>query len=123
MRIGSRSVCAPQVGGTDCVRFVDDRRTPLLVAADGHGQAEGEDEPDEAEQRRLHDAERLSQRVGMRAQSAADERPEERRPEQDSEDQQPELEAAQAEDTVDSGSPSSSTAQRSGHRVGRAWRQ
>ena len=50
-----------QVGGADRVRLVDDRRTARLVAPHGQRQAEREDEPHDAEQRGLEDAEGLPQ--------------------------------------------------------------
>jgi hypothetical protein len=52
----------------------------------------------QAEQRRLEDAERLTQRVGVRLQPATDEQSQQVRPEDDPEDDQPELEAAQPEE-------------------------
>jgi len=64
-----------QVGRADRVRVVDDRGPPLVVAPDGHGQAEGENERHEPEQGSLDDTERLTQRLGVRAQPAADEAP------------------------------------------------
>ena len=56
----------PQVCRADGVRLVDDGGTPGVVSTDRHREAEGEDERDEAEQRRLEDPERLTQRLCVR---------------------------------------------------------
>lgn len=87
-----------QVGGADRVRRLDHRRSPRVVAPDRQRQAEGEDESDETEQRRLEDTERLAQGVCVSAQPATCCNTQQRRAEHDSEDQQPELEAAQPEE-------------------------
>ena len=50
-----------EVGRTDGIGVLDDRRTARLVATDRQREAEGEDETDDAQQRRLQDRERLPQ--------------------------------------------------------------
>jgi hypothetical protein len=88
----------PQIGRADCVCVVDDRGPPGVVATHGHREAEREDEPDETEERGLEDAERLAQGLGVCPQPAPCDHAQQRRPEHDPEDDQPELEAAQAEE-------------------------
>ena len=58
----------------------------------GQCQAEGQDERDEAEKRRLEDADRLAQDLGVGAQVPPQDDARERRPEHDREDEQAELE-------------------------------
>ena len=63
----------------------------------GECQAKRKDERHKSKQCRLEDAEGLTQCVDVRAQAVPNGDPEERRAEHDSEDEQPELEAAQPE--------------------------
>ena len=58
--MGSPEGLRAKVRGSDRVRVVDDRGAAAVVASDSHGQPEGEDEGDEAEERGLEDAERLA---------------------------------------------------------------
>jgi hypothetical protein len=60
-----------QVCRADRIRLGDDGSATILVAADGEREAEGEDEPDDAEQRALHGAERFAQRLVVPPQPAA----------------------------------------------------
>ena len=61
----------PQVGRPDRVRVGDHRGPAILVAADGERQAEGEDQRDHAQKRCLQHPERLSQRLVVLPQAAA----------------------------------------------------
>ena len=57
----------PQVRGADRVRVGHDVRTAVLVAADREREAEGEDQPDHAEQGALQGTDRLAIPLRMRA--------------------------------------------------------
>jgi hypothetical protein len=54
-----RQRLGPKVRRPDRVRLGDDVRAAILVAGDGQGQAEREQEPDKAEERALQNPERL----------------------------------------------------------------
>jgi hypothetical protein len=84
-----------QVRRADRVGLLDDGCAAGVVAPDGHGEAEGQDQRDETQQRGLQDAERLAQGVRVRAQPTPSRHPAERRAEHDAVDEQPELEAPQ----------------------------
>ena len=92
----AQRLCA-QVGGADRVGVVDDRGAPRVVPADGHREAEGEDEADEREQRRLDDAERLAQGVSVTTQRPPGPEPEDRRSEHDARKHQCQLPTTQRE--------------------------
>ena len=83
-----------QVRGPDRVGVVDDCGPARVVAPDRKRQAEGEDQPDQREERALHDSDRLAQRVGLQAQHAAGQVPEGDESEDDAGDDQPELPGA-----------------------------
>ena len=54
-----------EVGRADRIGVVDHRGTARLVARHRHRQREGEQQPDERQERGLDDAERLAQRLRM----------------------------------------------------------
>ena len=86
-----------KIGGADGIRGVDDRCPTRVVPLHGECQAKCKDERHKSKQRGLEDAEGLTQCVDVSAQAVPKGDPEERRAEHDSEDEQPELEAAQPE--------------------------
>ena len=87
-----------QVRGADRVRLRDDRVTARLVTADRERQAEREQERDEAEQRPLKDADRLSLGLGPVMKHPPRHESGERRAEQDRDEKQCKLERAEAEE-------------------------
>ena len=64
-RLG-QGLCA-QVRGPDGVGVVDDGGPARVVAPDRQRQAKGEDQPNECEERPLHDPDRLTQRLRLHA--------------------------------------------------------
>ena len=95
-RLGQR--LRAQVGGPDRVGVVDHGGPARVVASERQRQAEGEHQPDEREERPLHDPDRLAQRLGLAAQHAAAEIADGHEPEHDRGDDQPQLPGAQPEE-------------------------
>ena len=93
-RFGER--LGAEVGGADRVRFEHDGVAAGLVAPDGHRQPEREQQGDETDERRLHDPERFLEPALASGQHASDPDPEARRPEEDRDDDQCELETGEA---------------------------
>jgi hypothetical protein len=87
-----------QVRRADRVRLVYDGGATRLVPPDGEGEPEGEDEPDEPEQRCLEDAERLTKMMRPTPQALAEDEAKRRGAEDDGEEDETELEAAEAEE-------------------------
>jgi hypothetical protein len=91
-----------EVRRADRVRVVHDVGPPVLVAADGQRQPEGEDQPDHAEQRALQGSHRLAVVVDV-AEQAADDDAERGGAADHAEDQKRELPARQREEHGASG--------------------
>ena len=81
----------PQIGRPDRVRLLDDRRAAILVAREREREAEGEDQANDPEHRRLQHPERLSERLREVMHAAPDERSERGRAQDEPEHEQPEL--------------------------------
>jgi hypothetical protein len=95
---GLRDQLRAEIRRADRVRLGDDRGPPRLVPPDGEAEAEGEDRPDQTEERGLEDADRLAQDVGVPPQVAADGRAEDARADDDPEDEERDRPARQREE-------------------------
>jgi hypothetical protein len=62
-----------EVCGSDCIGLRDDGGTACLAPADGERQPEGKDQPDQAEERGLQNADRLAEGLVVPPEIAADE--------------------------------------------------
>src|SRR6185503_1782683 len=84
-----------EVRRADRVGLGDDIRAAILIAVDGQRQAEGEQQPDEAEQGALKDPERLFEIAREVPDAVAQEDPEPGRAEEHGEEDEAELEAGE----------------------------
>ena len=96
--MGSASVCARRYAVPIAFASFDHGCPAVLVPPDRQRQAEGEDEPDEAEQRRLDDADGLVEVGGPGSQRTADEIPDSDRRESAPDDERSELDATEPEE-------------------------
>ena len=87
-----------QVGGSDRVALVDQRRAPGLVPPYRQREPERQDQPDEPEQCGMHRGERLAQGLGVVAHPPSEEQPETSRADHRREEHEPQLEAGQPEE-------------------------
>ena len=93
-----RQSLGPQVCRPDRVRLADDVRAAILVAGDRQRQTESEQQPDNAEQRRLQDPEGLFEALRKVPNAVAEEDPEPRRAEDYRKEEEPQLDACELEE-------------------------
>src|SRR6185503_6986868 len=88
----------PEVGRADRVGLVDDGRAPELVAPDGQREAEGQDETDDTQDRRLQRPDWLVEMVRSVTLAPSEHQPDGRGPDHDRDEEEPESPAAQLEE-------------------------
>ena len=84
-----------EVRRPDRIGVVDHGRPSRLVARHRHRQGEGEEQPDQRQERGLHHSERLAQRLRVVAQGAAGEESDRGRAEEDSHEHERQLPAVE----------------------------